>query len=125
MKKSIISMIIVLTMLFSFSAFAASGFHKVNGWASEKGAGGSYTSTTTITCTKITAQGTSDNNRKVVTIMVQSSSGKVVANKTITLNGTETTLANFYTPFLSPDTYKVTVASSDTVPFEVSTFFYK
>lgn len=42
--KRIISTILVFTMIFAFSAtaFAASGFHKVNGTASETGASDNY-----------------------------------------------------------------------------------
>ena len=130
MKKSIkciISMVMVIAMVMAISvtAFAASGFHKVNGCASETGQSRQYTSTTTAYCSKITAQGTSDNNSKQVIVVIQSSSGKVVYSGTVTLNGIEKPLVSFYTASLSPDTYTITVTSSDTVGYEVSTYFYQ
>ena len=129
LTKSIISMIMVATLLFAFSVtcFAASGFHKVNGIGSETGASGSYYSITTKDCRRITAQGTSDTNWKTVVIVVQAGgpSGVVVASKVVTLNGTEVNMVNFYTPHLDAGTYYITVTSSDTVPYEVSTYFYE
>lgn len=127
--KGIISMILAFTMIFAISvtAFAASGFHKVNGTGSETGESDTYYSTTRVKCSKITAQGTSDNNRKQVIIKVQTGgpSGKVIASGVVTLNGVEKTLVNFYTASIDAGTYYVTVTSSDNVPYEVSTYFYE
>lgn len=129
--KSVIFMVTAIMLIFTFSvtAFAAQGFHKVNGFGSEKGFSGTYESTTTKKCTRITAQGTSDNNMKIVTIMVRASKGtykgKVVASANVVLNGKEQPLENFYNIVFSADTYQVTVSSDDTVGYEVSTFFYE
>lgn len=127
--KNIISMICIISIAFIFSvtAFAASGFHKVNDIGSENGAGGAYYSTITKTCHSITAGGTSDNNRKTVIIKVQTDgpSGKVIASGTVTLNGKETPLNMLHTKFIDPATYYITVTSSDNVPYEVSTYFYE
>lgn len=127
--KSIISMTLIFTMIFIFSshAFAASGFHKVNGIGKEHGGDGYYYSTTTKDCHKITAQGTSDNKTKQVTIVVQADNekGKVVASGVVTLNGKEKELENFYTTTFKAGTYYITVSTSDYVPYEVSTFFYE
>lgn len=129
MKKSIKLIISMIAIVFAFSttAFAASGFHKVNGTGSETGASDTYYSTTTKSCSKITAQGTSDNNRKQVTITVQAGGprGKVIASGSVTLNGKEKTLINFYTASIDPGTYYISVTSSDKVPYEVSTYFYE
>lgn len=125
--KKIIAICMALTVIFAFSstAVAAGSFHKVNGMGSPNGNSVQYTSQTTKTCSKITAKGTSDTGWKSVTIMVQSSSGKVVATKAVTLNGKEQTLVNFHTKYLTPDIYTITVSSKDTVPYEVSTYFYE
>lgn len=128
-SKRIVSMILAFTMIFALSAtaFAASGFHKVNGTASETGESGNYYSITRVNCHKITAQGTSDNNRKQVIITVQADGpdGKVVASGVVTLNGVEQTLVNLHTAELTAGKYYVGVTSSDRVPYEVSTYFYQ
>lgn len=127
--KGLISIILALTLIcgVSVTAFAASGFHKVNGTGSETGQSDTYYSTTWKDCRRITAQGTSDNNRKTVYIVVQADDddGKVVASGYIVLNGTEQTLTKFYTTDFDAGTYFITVTSSDTVGYEVSTYFYE
>ena len=128
--KKIVSMIIVATLLCAFSITAFSGapngnFHKVNGISSEDGRSGSYTSTITKTCTKITAYGTSDNGRKSVTLHIYSSSNKLVASKVLILDGIERECVYYHTTSFSPGTYRIEVSSSDSVPYEVSTSFYQ
>ena len=129
--KKIISMILVVTMaLFvGTTAFAASGFHKINGVGVENGQSSSYTSTITATCTRLTAQGTSSNNSKKVIIHVYYKNllglETIVASGTVTLNGTEQQLAPYLSNSYGPRTYIIRVQSSDTVPYEVSTMFYK
>lgn len=127
--KNIISMILVFTMVVAFSTtiFAASGFHKVNGFASETGANGHYYSTTTKNCKKITAQGTSEDSSKVVVITVQSNgpSGKLIASGVVTLDGKEVELNNLYTEIINPGTYYISITSSSNKAYEVSTFFYQ
>lgn len=123
--KRIVPVFMVLIMIFSFSTtvFAASGFHKVNGLGAENGGSGSYTSTTWMECTRITAQGTSDSGYLVVFITIKDPDGDtIVKNKEITLNGVEQSV--FYAK-LPAGTYSVQVTPKYyNVPYEVSTYFY-
>lgn len=127
--KGLISIILALTLIcgVSVTAFAASGFHKVNGTGSETGQSDTYYSTTWKDCRTIKAQGTSDSNGKRVEITVQANGagGKVVASGSVILDGTEQVLDNFYTTKFKAGTYYITVTSSDTVGYEVSTYFYE
>ena len=131
--KRIVSMVMVFKNLFvclSATAFAASGFHKVNGVGRENGGNGSYTSTTTVACSKITAQGTSDNNNSLhVFITIKGNKyGTVVTDKEVILNGREYNVITFSSAALPADTYTVTVKPKpgySSIGYEVSTFFYQ
>lgn len=124
--------IISLIMIFSvvITAYAAGfpdGFHKVNGLGMETGKGGSYTSTITKECSRITMYGTSDGSAKLVSIHVYYNNFLVASITNARLNGVERTL-NLHYPYtngLPVGTYRIEVDTSDTVEGEVSTFFYQ
>lgn len=130
--KRIISMVMVFTLVFAISAtaFAASGFHKVNGVGREHGGDASYTSTTTAKCSRITAQGTSDNNNSLhVFITIKGNIyGNVVDRQEIILNGNENKVISFSSKALPADTYTVKIEPKrgyTSIGYEVSTFFYE
>lgn len=123
-------MIMVLIMVFALSvtAFADSEFHKVNGTGSESGGTRTYTSTTTVDCSKITAQGTSDSGSLHVylTIKNMETGDYIVTSKDIKLNGTEQTVILYSGKDLPDATYQVKVVPQyDHVGYEVSTYFYE
>lgn len=130
--KRIVSMVMVFTLVFAFSAtaFAASGFHKVNGVGCENGGDSSYTTTTTVACSRITVQGTSDNNNSlhVFITITGKTAGSIVTDKEVILNGKEYNVITYTGADLPVDTYTVTVkpkAGYSSVGYEVSTFFYQ
>lgn len=130
--KRIITVLMVMTLTFAFSmnAFATTTgdiLNKVNGIGMANGGSGSYTSTTTTGCYKLTAQGTSDNKSLKVTISVKYGSSIVpFLTREVTLNGNTCTLITYDSnDGLPAGKYTVTVTpESSGVGYEVSTMFY-
>lgn len=136
MKKSIkrlASALLVLTMLMALSttAFAAT-LHKINGIYSDNGGPDSYTTTIRETCNKITVKGATYDSAtpKLVNVHIYKQSGwqeLLVASITnVKLDNKEHTMT-IYDPFvnnLTAGTYTVRITTSDTKPYDVSTYFY-
>lgn len=135
-KRKFFCLFLALAMSLNLSliVFAAdapsSGFHKTNGCGSEYGGGKTYSTTITTTCSRITAWGDSDSGNKRVHINVYSgttsSPSNLVFSATITLNRTEQNVSPMYsTRTLYHGTYTIVITTSDSVPYEVATYFYK
>lgn len=136
MKKSIkifgsVLLALVLVMVMSTTAFAAT-LHKINGIYSGKGAGDSYTTTISRTCNEIRVKGVTYDSvtDKLVNVHIYRQSGwqeLLVASITnVRLDNKEHTM-QIYDPYvnnLTAGTYTVRITTSDTKPYDVSTYFY-
>lgn len=136
MKKSIkklASVLLALTMLMALSttAFAAT-LHKINGTYSDNGGPDSYTTTISQTCNEIRVKGVTYDSAtpKLVNVHIYRQSGwneLLVASITnVKLDNREHTM-HIYDPYvnnLTAGTYTVRITTSDTKPYDVSTYFY-
>ena len=135
MNKSIkklisITCIIPFIFLFGITTVYAATLHKTNGIYVDSGAGAEYTTTTTKTCSRLTAKGythTGTNKEVSVHVYYKNLFGieVPVANAYLTLNGSEVTLTKQLSGSYSARTYIVRITTSDNKAYELSTYFYE
>lgn len=132
--KRVSALLLVLCMVFACSAtaFAASTLHKINGTYSDNGGPDEYTTTISRTCSEIRVKGTTYDSATVkrVHVHIYRTVGwqeLLVASITnVALDNREHTMT-IYDPFVNnlyAGTYTVRITTSDTKPYDVSTYIY-
>lgn len=128
--KKIFSIILVTLVLFAFevTAIAApptTGFHKVNGSATDSGYV-TYTSETTIDCSRLTVYGECDSTGTKQVRLTLSYEGVTWGYAFVSLNGVEHDVSEFFNDSEFPaGTYTINVQPLFDAPYEVSTYFYR